>query len=45
MSPILSLRHDLCRALAEIDEPVIRDRILSLIVECDMILYPAEKIA
>lgn len=45
MSPILSLRHDLCRALAEVSDPSIRDRIPALIAECDAILYSEEKIA
>ena len=45
MSPILALRHALCSALAEIDEPDIRARIPPLIAECDAALYPAEKIA
>lgn len=45
MSPILALRHALCSALAEIDEPTVRDGIVSLIGKCDAILYPAEKIA
>ena len=44
MRPILALRHDLCRALAEVSDPDIRARIPALIAECDAALYPAEKI-
>jgi hypothetical protein len=40
MSPILALRHALCQALADIEDPSIRDGIVSLIAECD-----AKKIA
>ena len=45
MSPILALRHDLCRALAEVNDPDIRARIPALIAECDAALCPAEKTA
>lgn len=45
MSPILALRHALCSALAEVNDPDIRARIPALIAECDATLYPAEKIA
>jgi hypothetical protein len=44
MSPIMSLRHALCQALMDIDDPSIRDGIVSLIAKCDAVLYPAEKI-
>ena len=43
MSPILALRHALCAALAEIDEPISRAQIPAMICDCDMILYPFEE--
>ena len=35
MSPILRLRRELCQALADIDDPSIRDAIPDLIAKCD----------